>query len=219
MAIFGFFSILSVLFILETMARASLEPVRTIQLGASSTNYKSIDMSSSRSDHHSKFSQSGLIRNNDSTDSGFRDSTHFEISTGADDSINDRKFELPELCSLFLGNTAQKIYTAFIIVYMYGTLWAYSTVFSNAFAAHVPIGQYSYHMYLILFGCIVIPMSLMEFSEQVMVQVTLTVFRIVMLLIMICTVIAANDSQQPEFGALSKTSFENSEPAFNIDKL
>ena len=90
-----------------------------------------------------------------------------------------RKIEITELCTIFLGPVGQRLYTCTISMYMYGTLWAYTTVFANAFAAHLSlthIHDTDYMIYTLIFALVVVPVSLMEFSEQVSVQVALAVF-------------------------------------------
>eukprot|EP01034_Spumella_vulgaris_P023526 gene23526-29750_t len=80
---------------------------------------------------------------------------------------------------------------------MYGTLWAYCTVFAKSFASRSPLcfifgyqdlwhaQEQSYYGYLIIFGLLVVPVSLMEFHEQIAVQVSLTAFRVVMMALMV----------------------------------
>lgn len=126
-----------------------------------------------------------------------------DSATSADEEEEGRTLQLVELCKIFLGDTGKRAYTAFLVTYMYGTLWAYSTVFANSFATYVPVFstlEASYYFYLVVFGCIVVPMSLMEFSEQISVQVALTIFRILMLSLMVTTVWIAQYSDRPDFG-------------------
>ena len=58
-----------------------------------------------------------------------------------------------------------------VATYLYGKLWAYSTVFGNAFSAYAMIFGTSpylnYVVYLLVFAFLVVPTSLFEFHEQV----------------------------------------------------
>jgi hypothetical protein len=123
-----------------------------------------------------------------------------EYEDNHDGKLYARKLEITELCNLFLGDIGRQAYSLTIIVYIYGTLWAYSTVFANAFASHLYIGKYSYLFYLSIFAVIVVPFSLREFSEQVTVQVVLSIFRIVMVSVMVLTTLVAFFHGHNEFG-------------------
>jgi amino acid permease len=89
-----------------------------------------------------------------------------------------------------------------------GSMWGYSSVFSASFAANVPVDFLSpavggvcdveadwagcaphYHFYLAIFTCIAIPLACMEFREQAVVQVTMTIARIVVLVLLVATVL------------------------------
>ena len=41
--------------------------------------------------------------------------------------VKSRKFEVNSLCRIFLGKPALRVYTAFICLYIYCTLWAYTS--------------------------------------------------------------------------------------------
>jgi amino acid permease len=108
------------------------------------------------------------------------------------------------MCEIFLGKTSGNVYTVVCAVYLYGTLWAYTAVFGKAFATFLPFTgldrmYHSYLVYLGIFACVVVPVSLMEFQEQIFVQVCLTVFRVVMLLVMVGTVLVAWYNEDNEF--------------------
>jgi amino acid permease len=134
-------------------------------------------------------------------------SVNMKIHDGAEEYVDDhnallfaRKLEITELCNLFLGDWGRQAYSIILIVYIYGTLWAYTTVFANSFAAHLSLGDWSYQIYLVLFALIVVPFSLREFSEQVNVQVVLSIFRIVMVSLMVLTTLVAFFHGHVEFG-------------------
>lgn len=75
----------------------------------------------------------------------------------------------------------------------------------------------SYYFFLLIFAGLVIPLSLMELSEQIYVQVTLTIFRGVMLVVMLLTTGLAYTSHGHEFGDMSNTAGELHEDAAGSD--
>lgn len=186
----GFFSVLSTYFILEAMERANIlhrvgKLHNSPQIGRARNGaaYQSSYDAVGDDSQHSQGSSSGVEPLEIESLRGA------SAATAAD--TPPRKMEITELCDLFLGERGRQAYSFIIIVYMYGTLWAYSTVFANSFAAHLNIGPYSYHFYLAIFAAMVVPFSLREFSEQVNVQVVLSIFRIVMVSLMVVTCLFA----------------------------
>ncbi|VEU41171.1 unnamed protein product [Pseudo-nitzschia multistriata] len=127
--------------------------------------------------------------------------------------VKDRKFEANALCRVFLGKRGLHAFTFVLSLYMLGTLWAYTSVFSSAVARAFPvfssgtsddphqlIGVFglivtttasaeslNYLCFAILFGCIVVPLSCLELDEQVPLQVFLTGCRFLMFFLMIGT--------------------------------
>jgi hypothetical protein len=114
--------------------------------------------------------------------------------------VGSRKYELTELCALFMGRPGKIAYTVTIGVFLYGTLWAFSSVFGNALATHIGFGPASYYVYLLLFAVIVVPFSCMEISEQMTMQVILALCRVVMVIFMVSSVAAAFESESEPFG-------------------
>ena len=114
--------------------------------------------------------------------------------------VGDRKFDIPEMCKLFLGNTGMTAYAVALSLDVYGFLWAYTSVFASSMAKALPLfeddaSKYyyldSYPIYVVVFACIVVPMSLLELSEQASFQVLLSACRIVMMLCMVFTPLVA----------------------------
>jgi len=124
--------------------------------------------------------------------------------------VKDRKFEVNALCRVFLGKRGVNTFTFVFSLYMLGTLWAYTSVFSSAMARALPIfsvgdnhqldsffhpvattaasaESLNYLCYAILFGCTVVPLSCFELDEQVPLQVFLTGCRFFMFFLMIGT--------------------------------
>lgn len=123
----------------------------------------------------------------------FADPHDFCINQGV------RKLEINELCEIFLGKRGKLLFTLLIVVYMTGSLWSYGTVFANAFKTTLQLGTNSYYFFLAVFSAVVVPASLLEFSEQVTVQVVLSIFRVVMVLAMVITTMMAASSGSNDF--------------------
>jgi len=106
--------------------------------------------------------------------------------------VGEHKIDLPELCQIFLGEWGFNAYAIAILCYSYGFLWAYASVFGSAMATVLPLGDIdSYPLYILLFALIVVPMSFLELSEQVTVQVFLSGCRFLMIFLMVGTPILA----------------------------
>lgn len=115
--------------------------------------------------------------------------------------VKNRKFEINTLCRIFLGKPGLYLFTLFISLYTFGVLWAYTSVFSSAMAAIAPIfgngeEEFNYVCYALIFGLIVVPLSCLELEEQVVIQVSLTGCRFMMLFLMLgtCTQCALDTS-------------------------
>jgi UDP-N-acetylglucosamine:LPS N-acetylglucosamine transferase len=52
---------------------------------------------------------------------------------------NRAVFEVTDIFFLFFGVRARTLYMTVLSLYLYGGLWAYSTVFANSFAANAPV--------------------------------------------------------------------------------
>ncbi|GMH77050.1 hypothetical protein TL16_g07278 [Triparma laevis f. inornata] len=120
--------------------------------------------------------------------------------------VRSRKFEVVELCSIFLGEKGSSLYIFTLGLYMYGTLWAYTSVFANACSYALPMekvlgvdGLDDYIIYVFLFASIVVPLTCMELKEQVGVQVFLSLCRFVMVVIMVGSVSYAMNSESAQF--------------------
>ena len=224
------FAISAALFLLESMARAEAYANQTNNFGSFMgdnivTNYKSLLPITIRND-----SQQFVPLVSTKTE----DQLVHTVPLSENHAVGSQKYEVTELCKIFLGKQSVRVYTFLISVYMYGTLWAYATVFADSLAMRLPLtstigtelNSYSYGMYLLLFAVIVVPSSMLELSEQVFVQVTLSICRIVMVLLMVCTITMAvwqqaeDNSSQP-FGPLTRISSPSvfKKDPFNMKKL
>ncbi|KAG7376651.1 hypothetical protein PHYPSEUDO_012947 [Phytophthora pseudosyringae] len=96
--------------------------------------------------------------------------------------------EVTQLCDRFLGPVGSTMYQISLLGLMYGGLVGYSQVFVNTFLTQVDhIGDWqltSVHA-AIVFACIVLPLSCSDLTEQIYVQLTMSVVRFAALLIMI----------------------------------
>lgn len=105
-----------------------------------------------------------------------------------------QKYEIVQLTELFLGRTYRNIYQCGLCFLMVTGLWAYTTVFltsvvgklsflcSSSSSDHCTL---SYALVALLFALIVVPLSCMDLTDQISVQVTLTLVRFVSLGLMI----------------------------------
>lgn len=214
--LFGFYGFLSVIFLLEAGDRAqSLVKSEHFNSNRSSSkpSYRIVDLS----EHNDTTNAIHEIemKTIDLEDNDTEPTTNISLESEVGEStsstvVTDRKFEVSELCDLFLGKWG-RLYTVFVMLFLYGALWAYCTVFANALAVHLPTKAFgsdnavdkSYYLYLAIYATFVVPVSLLELSEQISLQVALTVFRIVMLVLMIGSVAVAYFSHTPEFGEIS----------------
>jgi len=206
LAVFAYFSIVAVVFILEANDRAitiretgreSELPTTYNELHVPTAGYRTIK------DKDIAFEVSASCNHIDTASSQLHPIVVVRSS-------NNGRVEMTELCRMFLGERAKQAFACVIAVYMYGTLWAYITVFAKAFAIVFNFSPYSYQLYLVLFAFIVVPLSLMELSEQVYVQVALAVFRVVMVVVMISTTSVAYLTNTPAFGELSNMGYGDS---------
>jgi hypothetical protein len=90
--------------------------------------------------------------------------------------------------------------------YNYGCLWLYTAVFAHALALHFPLFASKYESYVFfacLFALIVVPFSCLDLTEQVGMQLTLSLCRVLVIVIMVSTSLIAfiNNDYSPLDGA------------------
>lgn len=113
--------------------------------------------------------------------------------------IGDRKIEIVEMCERFLPQ-GKAIFIWILSVYLYGALWAYCTVFASALATATPqLGELGYYVYLLLYGAIVIPMSCLELSEQIWIQMFYGFCRVFLVMAMVGTIYLDDKSHGEHF--------------------
>jgi hypothetical protein len=97
-----------------------------------------------------------------------------------------RKFEIPEMCYMFLGKRGIESYTLCATLYLYGTLWAYSSVIGKAFSTYAVFSGSLYFNYVIYLGFFAVLVSLFEFHLLRMYRLLHSCLR--MYVCMYCTV-------------------------------
>jgi hypothetical protein len=79
-------------------------------------------------------------------------------------------------------------------LYNYGCLWLYTAVFSHALSLHFPLFTTTFESYIfftLLFAVLVVPCSCLDLTEQVGMQMTLSLCRVVVIVIMVSTSLTA----------------------------
>ena len=134
--------------------------------------------------------------------SGIPGSDNFAVDGGMHPNFElllTRKFEASEMCEIFFGPYMKYIYLAILGAYMFVSYWASATVAGSAWASNLPLnfGSLSqceeeafhhdlapsggclsaYRFCIMLFAVIVIPLSLVELTEQKYLQVLLGLMR------------------------------------------
>ena len=146
--------------------------------------------------------------------------------------LAERKFDLYEMTSITLGKFHGKILILVYIISTYPCLVAYLSIFSISLASNIPLFgttcnlyeetsyfgtcKYIYWGYLAIFSGFILIMSCYPIREHKHFQVTLTIFRIIVITIMILTSLSA---------LLTDSSLESSDPngsspeTLRIDRL
>ena len=113
-----------------------------------------------------------------------------------------RKFEYSELCAIFLGRWSKYFFLLVVIAFTFLACLSYSTVAGTSWAVNIPFNFHeitqctstdfqflalpvvipcrnAYWLCLALFGCIVVPLSMIELREQTVVQVIWSLLRFI----------------------------------------
>jgi hypothetical protein len=117
--------------------------------------------------------------------------------------IRNRKFEIPELSRLFLGDTFRYLFTATACLDLYGLTWSIAAVFASSLAAEFSIWNYEEYNYLSfigLFTFIAVPLTFIPIISQVWIQIIFFSGRMIMVLVMLGTCAAAYQSDTSHFG-------------------
>ena len=113
-----------------------------------------------------------------------------------------RKIEIAELCGIFLGRWSKYVYLLLNTAAGFLGAVAFSTVAGSSWAVNLPLNfadvlecnntdfhfhtlpivipcRNAYWFCLFLFGCIVVPLSIINLRDQAIIQVTLSLFRFI----------------------------------------
>jgi amino acid permease len=107
--------------------------------------------------------------------------------------IRARKFELSLLQHLFLGRGWNLFFTVTVALDLYGITWAFCSIFGAALADQVPFPgvSWSYELWILVFVLVAIPLSCTSLLDQLYVQLAFLAARLLMVLFMISTLLAA----------------------------
>jgi hypothetical protein len=116
--------------------------------------------------------------------------------------IRHRKFEMPELCRIFMGDMSRIVFTFVACCDLYGLTWSIAAVSASSLAADIPIlhNQDDYMIYVLVFATTVIPLSFLAVADQVWIQIAFFGGRMLMVIVMLVTVAAAFGASEPHFG-------------------
>jgi hypothetical protein len=118
--------------------------------------------------------------------------------------LRERKYELSLLTKIFLGKTGTLFFSLTALVSLYGGMWAFCTIFANAFADKFPLGDEEdggYKLYIAMFMVVTVPLACISIADQQWIQVTFVTARFVMVILMVGTVAAAHGADEPHFGS------------------
>ena len=163
----------------------------------------------------------------------------FEITT-------KRKFEISELCEIFVHRYVKYIYLVLLSIYSFMAAWTYSTVAGSAWAVNIPFQNfgavekceqdaflhnilphggclYAYYICLSLFGIIVVTLSMFDLKEQAILQVALGLLRFVTvgIIVLFCIVrlIQGGDACMEELHITNRTTPANAEMRLVVLRL
>ena len=152
-----------------------------------------------------------------------------------------RKFELSELCEIFLNKWGKYLYLLTVTVVCFFSAWALATVVGSAWATNIPLNfgpfqqcpfdafnnrvipqggcQLAYYFCLMLFASVVVPLSVMGLKEQVVIQMILGLLRFLLIAMMLiyCIVrLIQGDSELQEIMGNVSSQVSNSSLGSNM---
>lgn len=108
--------------------------------------------------------------------------------------IRNRKFELPSLTKMFLGESWSRFFSLTTSLDLYGITWTFAVVFGQNLSKQLPIlgsENEDYQLYIAIFLAVSIPLSCLEILDQILVQMGFLLFRMIMVFMMIVTLVVA----------------------------
>ena len=148
-----------------------------------------------------------------------------------------QRYEISELCEIFFNRWAKYIYLLLLSLSSLFFAWSYAVVAATAWATHIPINfgpfqqcsydafhihiipelegcRHTYYFCLMLFGLIVIPLSLVDLKEQATIQTILGLLRVllIVLVLVFCVVklTLGDDSYELQETPISKNNSNHS---------
>ena len=132
--------------------------------------------------------------------------------------VGDRKFELSELSRVFLGRGWRNFFTFTTCADLYGLTWALASVFGSALSNAFPISAVDddsgYKIYVVGFMGLSATLSCIGIRDQVWLQLTFLLLRLLMVTLMLLTTVVAYTSSTPQFGTQQGPA--NDVPLFNF---
>ena len=89
--------------------------------------------------------------------------------------VRERKFEVIDLCRMYLGELGEKALIFSVALDVYFELWAFVSVFASSLARQLPLAKnfdQDYYLYAFMFAAVVVPLACLELREQVEFQIT-----------------------------------------------
>jgi len=133
--------------------------------------------------------------------------------------IGHRRFEMPELNRIFLGDKLRYLFAFTTALDLYGITWSFAIVSAAALQENLPITDNpdeDYNIYMLVFAVIVVTLSCVPIIDQLVIQMLFLTFRLVMVTLMLLTVAVAFRADESHFFVESST---NSVPSFDVSNF
>ena len=118
--------------------------------------------------------------------------------------LQTRRFETSELCEIFFNNLGKYLYLVIVAVFCFSVAVSYAVVVGSAWATNIPLNfgpfnqcsyndfhyaiipedvgcRYTYYFCLMLFGLVVVPLSMMNLKDQAVIQAIFGLLRCLMI--------------------------------------
>ena len=118
--------------------------------------------------------------------------------------LRTRGFETSELCEIFFNNLGKYLYLGTVVVFCFSVAVSFAVVVSSTLATNIPLNfgpfnqcsydafhneivpkdvgcRYAYYFCLMLFGLVVVPLSMMNLKEQAVIQAIFGLLRFLMI--------------------------------------
>jgi hypothetical protein len=234
--IFGFLMNVTKDYLLEAMGNAEVlgnlseifgnvlqnPPSVSSNVSVASSSSMSNSMSSSLVEEDKKETTSSVVKSSSNSSDNAKIVQEVLIPSKENKLVTtSRKFEVTELFSFLMGPQSQFVYMILLSMYLYGSLWSYTSVFASSFSANVPLPfqvssnsapgtcivgsdgcQSHFLFWLLVFALVAVPCACLELKEQVILQVTMFGARILVTLLLTGTVLAGYSCSDVTFAIL-----------------